>query len=430
MSGMMRVLVVGGGGREDALCWKIARSPLVSEVVCAPGNAGIAKRARVVPVAASDIDGLVSLALSEKPDLTVVGPEVPLSLGLADRLKSEKIRVFGPSKAAAEIEGSKVFSKQFMLRHSIPTADFHVFENIDSAMEGLGRVSFPVVIKADGLAAGKGVFVCATEREAESALRSIMEDRVFGESGNRIVMERFLSGEEMSFFAVSDGKTLIPLEPSQDHKRLLDGDKGPNTGGMGAYSPAPVASRSVCERVMKEVMEPVVRGMREEGRPYSGVLYAGLMIDGEDIKTLEFNCRFGDPETQPLMMRMRSDIVPLMVAAADGALEGESPPEWSAEAAVCVVMVSRGYPGAYKNGAELRGVPDDGSGVIVFHSGTGEKNGGLVAAGGRVLGVTALGDTIRDAASKAYGAAKKIEEATGVEVLFHRKDIGRRAFES
>ncbi len=433
MSGLMKVLVIGGGGREDALCWKISHSPLVSEIVCAPGNAGIAKRARCVSVPASDVEGLVSVALSEKPDLTVVGPEVPLSLGIADRLEAEKIRVFGPSKAAAELEGSKVFSKQFMLRHSIPTAEFRVFEKVDAALSELRSAVFPLVIKADGLAAGKGVFVCATEKDAENALRSIMKDKVFGESGNRIVMEEFLSGSEMSFFAVSDGKTLVPLEPSQDHKRLLDGDKGPNTGGMGAYTPAPIATPDICERIMKEVMEPAVKGMREEGRPYKGVLYAGLMLDGEDsgdiirIRTLEFNCRFGDPETQPMMMRMESDIVSLMIAAADGALETEKPPVWSKRSALCVIMASQGYPGGYARGEELRGIPDDGSGVVVFHSGTADKDGGLVTAGGRVLGVTALGDTIWDAARNAYGAVEKIEEKTGAGVLFYRKDIGHGA---
>lgn len=427
MSGLMKVLVVGGGGREDALCWKISRSPLVSEVVCAPGNAGTAKRARRCPVAASDIEGLVSLALSEKPDLTVVGPEVPLSLGLADRLESENLRVFGPSGEAARIEGSKVFSKRFMRRHSIPTAGFNVFEDFEAAAEGVERMGFPLVVKADGLAAGKGVFVCAAKRDAEDALRSIMKDGIFGESGNRIVAERFVAGYEMSFFAVTDGKTVVPLEPSQDHKRLLDGDKGPNTGGMGAYTPPPVAARNLCERIMEEVMTPAVNGMREEGSPYKGVLYAGLMIDGEDIKTLEFNCRFGDPETQPMMMRMESDIVPLMTAAADGTLDRESAPEWSDRAAVCVVMASRGYPARSEEGAELKGIPPDGSDVVVFHSGTAEKNGGFVAAGGRVLSVTALGDTIGDAARKAYDTVEKIERETGVGVLCYRKDIAHKA---
>lgn len=429
MSGLMKVLVVGGGGREDALCWKIARSPLVSDVICAPGNAGIAKRARCVPIAVSDIEGLAALAVSEKPDLTVVGPEAPLALGLTDRLESEKIRVFGPSKAAAEIEGSKVFAKQFMVRNSIPTADFKVFDNVATAVEELGRIRFPVVVKADGLAAGKGVFVCMNRRDAENAMRSLMEEKVFGESGDRIVMEQFLPGSEMSFFAVSDGTAVVPLEPSQDYKRLLDGGKGPNTGGMGAHTPAPIASGKVCERIMKEVMEPAVRGMREEGRPYKGVLYAGLMINGEDIKTLEFNCRFGDPETQPVMMRMESDIVPLMVAAADKTLEKETPPEWNDRASVCVVMASRGYPGNYSQGAELKGIPDDSPGVVVFHSGTAEKDGGTVAVGGRVLGVTALGDTIEDAARKAYGAVEKIEEKTDGNPLYYRKDIGSGAFE-
>ncbi len=423
----MKILVIGGGGREDALCWKIARSPLVSEIVCAPGNAGISKRARCVPADVADTRGLVSLALSETPDLVVVGPEVPLSLGIADSLEAENIRVFGPSKAAAQIEGSKVFSKHFMKRHSIPTADFKVFEKVEKATEALGNASFPIVIKADGLAAGKGVFICPERTDAENALLSIMRDKVFGESGSRIVMEKFLCGEELSFFAVSDGRTVMPLEPSQDHKRLLDGDKGPNTGGMGAYSPAPIATPGVCKRIMNEIMEPVVKGMREEGMPYKGVLYAGLIMEQEDIKVLEFNCRFGDPETQPLMMRMESDIVPILAAAADGTLEKQRPPLWKDGAAVCVIMASSGYPGTYQKGAELKAVPDETSRLNVFHSGTAKNNGGFMTAGGRVLGITALGDTIREAAREAYRAVGAIEEKTGRGVLVYRKDIGSKA---
>ncbi|QMU56567.1 MAG: phosphoribosylamine--glycine ligase [Candidatus Mycalebacterium zealandia] len=423
----MKVMVVGGGGREDALCWKIARSPLVSEIVCAPGNAGITKRARCVAVAAADTEAMVALALKEKPELVVIGPEVSLSLGLADALEAKKIRVFGPSKAAAEIEGSKVFSKQFMRRHSIPTADFDVFENVDDAIRALGETDFPVVIKADGLAAGKGVFVCQKRKDAENALRSIMSDKVFGESGNRIVMEQFLPGAELSFFAISDGQTVIPLEPSQDHKRLLDGDCGPNTGGMGAYTPAPIATGEIREKIMNEFMKPAIEGMAEEGKPYKGVLYAGLMIDGADIKLLEFNCRFGDPETQPLMMRMKSDIVPLLAAAADGTLANQKPPEWNESAAVCVVMASNGYPGKYEKGAELKGIPNDGEESVVFHAGTAEKDGKVVTGSGRVLGVTALGDTIRKAAARAYETVERIDGETGSGTLVYRKDIGNRS---
>ncbi len=422
----MKVLVIGGGGREDALCWKIANSPLVSEVICAPGNAGISKRARCFPVPADDIEGLTSLALSEKADLVVVGPEVSLCLGIADRLESDNIKVFGPSKAAAELEGSKVFSKQFMVRHSIPTADFGVFENVGGAMDALGQMRFPVVVKADGLAAGKGVLICPTRCDAENALLSAMRDKVFGKSGEKIVMEQFLYGTEMSFFAISDGKTAMPLDPSRDYKRLLDNDKGPNTGGMGSYTPAPVASEEVCEIITTQIVNPVIKGMREEGRPYKGVLYAGLMTNGKDIKALEFNCRFGDPETQPMMMRMKSDIVPLMVAVADGALENESPPEWSRKSAVCVIMASNGYPNAYAKGVELRGIPDDSGDVVVFHSGTAVKNGKTVTAGGRVLGITALGDTTKKAAEEAYKIAREIEKKTDREALVYRNDIGHR----
>ncbi|MGI9558742.1 MAG: phosphoribosylamine--glycine ligase [Thermodesulfobacteriota bacterium] len=425
----MKVLVIGGGGREDALCWKINASPLVSEVICAPGNAGIAKRARCVDISADDIDGLVNLAIAENPDLTVVGPEVPLALGLADRLEEKGIKVFGPSKVAAELEGSKIFSKQFMVRHGIPTAKFKSFDNIKEATLELGWINFPVVIKADGLAAGKGVFICNSQTDAENALSSIMRDKMFGDSGNRIVMEEFLKGEEVSFFAISDGKTVVPLEPSQDHKRLLDGDKGPNTGGMGAYTPAPLADKSVCDRIMEEIMKPVIKGMSDEGRPYKGVLYAGLMVDGNDIKVLEFNCRFGDPETQPLLMRMKSDIVPLLTAAAEGNLENTAPPVWSELAAACVIMASNGYPGGYDKGKELKGIAGDEPDAVVFHCGTSEKDGKLVTNGGRVLAVTALGGTIKEAAGRAYGKVEQIRKETGEGVLVYRKDIGDKARE-
>lgn len=423
----MKVLVVGGGGREDALCYKTGMSPLVSEVVCAPGNAGISKRARCAAVSPEDIDGLVSLALEEKPGLTVVGPEAPLALGLVDRLEAEGLRVFGPSKAAAAIEGSKVFSKNFMHRHGIPTADFKVFDNIKDAAREVEGAAFPLVLKADGLAAGKGVFVCAGKKEADAALAALMRDRAFGDSGDRVVMESFLPGEEVSFFAVSDGKTAIPLEPSQDHKRLLDGDRGPNTGGMGAYAPAPVATPELRRRVMEEVIKPAVAGMADEGIPYKGVLYAGLMTDGDGIRTLEFNCRFGDPETQPLMMRMESDIVPLLLASADGTLADEKPPVWSRGAAACVIMAADGYPGGYARGAEIRGA-DGGGSVEVFHSGTAEKNGAVVTNGGRVLGVTAAGGTLREAVDAAYEKVAEIEKQTGAGILVYRKDIAAKAF--
>lgn len=423
----MKILVIGGGGREDALCWKIKASHLVSEVICAPGNAGIAKRARCVPVSADDIDGLVNLAIAENPDLTVVGPEVPLALGLADRLEEKGIKVFGPSKVAAELEGSKIFSKQFMVKHGIPTAEFKSFGNFKEADIEVERTkNFPVVIKADGLAAGKGVFICNSIMDGKKALSSIMRKKVFGESGNRIVMEEFLKGEEVSFFAISDGKTIVPLEPSQDHKRLLDGDKGPNTGGMGAYTPAPLADKSVCDRIMEEIMKPVIKGMSDEGRPYKGVLYAGLMIDGDDIKVLEFNCRFGDPETQPLLMRMLSDIVPLLTAAAEGKLEYAESPRWSTRSTACVIMASKGYPSDYDKGRVLEGIPEDEAGAVVFHCGTAEKDGRLVTAGGRVLAVTTRGNSMKGAVDRAYRIVRKIEKETGEDVLVYRNDIGRK----
>ncbi len=422
----MKVLVVGGGGREHALCWKISQSPLVTTLYCAPGNPGIAKNAKCVDIKTHDIDGFVRFAKSNEIDLTVVGPEFPLSLGIVDSFNDEGLHIFGPTKAAAEIETSKAFSKNLMKKYDIPTAFFSAFSDYEEAVEWVREVKPPLVIKADGLAAGKGVFVCHTEKEAIQALDDVMQKKIFGDSGDQVVIEEFLRGEEASFFAVTDGVNVVPLEASQDHKPLLDGDQGPNTGGMGAYTPAPVVTPKIAELAMSKIMLPTVKAMREEGREYKGVLYAGLMIEDGNPKVLEFNCRFGDPETQPLMMRLKSDIVPILRAVAGKGISRETV-EWKDEAAVCVVMASKGYPGDYKKGAPIGGLDElrDMDGVVAFHSGTALEGGQIITDGGRVLGVTALGENIQDAIRLAYKAVGKID----CEQLCYRTDIGRKALQ-
>jgi phosphoribosylamine--glycine ligase len=420
----MKVLVVGGGGREHALCWKISKSPIVKALFCAPGNVGISKHATSVDIKVTDIESMVRFARAEEIDLTVVGPEIPLSLGIVDRFQEENLNIFGPNKAAAEIESSKVYSKNLMKKYDIPTAFFSTFYDYGDAVNWVKEVKPPLVIKADGLAAGKGVIICHTEEESIDALDGIMRSKIFGDSGNRVVIEEFLQGEEVSFIAFTDGENVLPLASSQDHKALLDGDKGPNTGGMGAYSPAPIVTSELHEAIMNQVMIPTVRALKEEGRVYKGILYAGLMIEGTDIKVLEFNCRFGDPEAQPLLMRMRSDIVPIMRAISRGGVaEGEF--QWYDQASVCVVMASKGYPGDYKKGFQIDRIDDvnDMDGVIVFHSGTSRDGSKIVANGGRVLGVTALGDNIPDAISTAYNAVNHID----CESLYFRTDIGKKA---
>ncbi|MCZ6684615.1 MAG: phosphoribosylamine--glycine ligase [Candidatus Dadabacteria bacterium] len=420
----MKVLVVGGGGREHALCWKISKSPIVKALFCAPGNVGISKHATSVDIKVTDIESMVRFARAEEIDLTVVGPEIPLSLGIVDRFQEENLNIFGPNKAAAEIESSKVYSKNLMKKYDIPTAFFSTFYDYGDAVNWVKEVKPPLVIKADGLAAGKGVIICHTEDESIDALDGIMRSKIFGDSGNRVVIEEFLQGEEVSFIAFTDGENVLPLASSQDHKALLDGDKGPNTGGMGAYSPAPIVTSELHGAIMNQVMIPTVRALKEEGRVYKGILYAGLMIEGTDIKVLEFNCRFGDPEAQPLLMRMRSDIVPIMRAISRGGVaEGEF--QWYDQASVCVVMASKGYPGDYKKGFQIDRIDDvnDMDGVIVFHSGTSRDGSNIVANGGRVLGVTALGDNIPDAISTAYNAVNHID----CELLYFRTDIGKKA---
>jgi phosphoribosylamine--glycine ligase len=420
----MKVLVVGGGGREHALCWKISQSPIVKALFCAPGNIGISKHATCADIKVTDIDSMVRFAKAEEIDLTIVGPEIPLSLGIVDRFQEENLNIFGPNKAAAEIESSKVYSKNLMKKYNIPTAFFSTFYDYEEAVNWVKEVKPPLVIKADGLAAGKGVFICHTEDEAVDVLNDIMRSKIFGDSGNQVVIEEFLQGEEVSFIAFTDGENVIPLESSQDHKALLDGDRGPNTGGMGAYSPAPIITTELHETIMNQVMIPTVRALKQEGREYKGILYAGLMIDGTDIKVLEYNCRFGDPEAQPLLMRMRSDIVPLMNTISKGGV-AQGDIQWYDRASVCVVLASKGYPGDYKKGFKIDRIDDVNNmdGVLVFHSGTSKDNSNIVANGGRVLGVTALGDSIPDAISAVYKAVNHID----CESLYFRTDIGKKA---
>ncbi len=420
----MKVLVIGGGGREHALVWKIAQSPKVKELFCAPGNAGIAELARCVPIPAGDIPQLLDFAKRQKIDLTVVGPEGPISEGIVDRFQAEGLRIFGATRMAAEIESSKSFAKSLMTKYGIPTAKGRSFTDHGEAQRYLREVGAPVVVKADGLAAGKGVIVCATEKEALDALKRIMVKREFGDAGNQVLIEACLVGEEASFLAFTDGKTVLPMPSSQDHKAIFDEDRGPNTGGMGAYSPAPVVDRLIHKKVMQEVMLPTVRAMAAEGRPYKGVLYAGLMIERDQLRVLEFNGRFGDPEAQPLLMRIKSDIVPIMEAVIDGRLD-QVTLEIDERAAVCVVMASGGYPGKYAKGVPIKGlnaarrVKD----VVVFHAGTARKGRDTVTDGGRVLGVTALGNSVEEAIAKAYQAVAKISW----DGVYCRKDIGRKA---
>jgi phosphoribosylamine--glycine ligase len=422
----MKVLVIGSGGREHALVWKIAQSPLVKKVYCAPGNAGIAELAECVPIPAANIQTLLDFARREKIDLTVVGPEGPLAEGIVDLFQKEGLRIFGATRRAAEIESSKSFAKSLMTKYRIPTARGRSFKNHDQARRYLSQAGAPVVVKADGLAAGKGVIVCETEKEASEALDRIMIKHEFGDAGDQVVIEECLRGEEASFLAFTDGRTVLAMPSAQDHKAIYDDDRGPNTGGMGAYSPAPVVDRLIHQRVMNEVMIPTVKAMAAEGRPYQGVLYAGLMIDRDQIKVLEFNGRFGDPEAQPLLMRIKSDIVPILQAVIDGRLD-QSTLDIDERASVCVVMASAGYPGSYSKGLPIKGldaakrVKD----VAVFHAGTARKEKAVVTDGGRVLGVTALGDTVGEAIAKAYQVVGKISW----EGAYCRKDIGRKALE-
>jgi phosphoribosylamine--glycine ligase len=418
----MNILVVGQGGREHALAWKIAQSPLVGTLVCAPGNPGMAQVCRCEPVAATDVAGLVGLARGLHADLVVVGPEAALAAGLADALAGAGIACFGASAAAARIETSKAFMKAFAARHGLPTAPFEVFDDRETAIAGLARHRAPFVVKADGLAAGKGVTIAADLAEARTAL-----DAVFAEPGARVVVEEFLTGEEVSFFALSDGAAVVAFGSAQDHKRVFDGDLGPNTGGMGAYAPPPAFTASLEAEAMGALVEPTIAGLAAERAPYRGALFAGLMLTAEGVQLVEFNARFGDPESQVLMMRLQSDIVPYLAACAAGRLADLPPPTWRDEAVICVVIASEGYPQALSTGSVIR-LPPEGLGedVVLFHAGTATREGELVASGGRVLNVCARGATLAQARERAYAAIDRIDWPQG----FCRRDIGWRALQT
>ena len=424
----MKILIVGGGGREHALAWKAAQSPLVDEVFVAPGNAGTAAEPKTsnVPIDADDIDALLDLARAETIALTIIGPEQPLVAGIVDRFEAAGLTCFGPRAAAARLEGSKAFTKDFLARHQIPTAGYQTFDQIGPAVDYIRSNGAPIVIKADGLAAGKGVIVATTIQDAENAVRNMLEENAFGEAGASVVIEEFLSGEEASFIAIVDGTEILPLATSQDHKTRDDGDQGPNTGGMGAYSPAPVITAQVHERIMDQVMIPTVNGMSAEGAVYRGFLYAGLMIDARgQPKVIEFNCRFGDPETQPVLARLRTDIVDLCLRACDGSLSQASV-AWDPRASLGIVTASRGYPGSYDKGAVIHGLTREfGESVKIFHAGTRIQDGNVVTNGGRVLCTVALGTTVGEARDLAYNAVEQI----GWDGAFYRRDIGYRAIE-
>ena len=419
----MKVLVVGSGGREHALVWKISQSPLVDKIYCAPGNGGIASLAECVPINAMDIEKMVEFSLEKRMDMVVVAPDDPLAAGMVDALESAGIRAFGPVKNAAVIEGSKVFSKNLMKKYGIPTAEYEVFDNREDALDYLEKSKYPIVVKADGLALGKGVIIARSFEEAEDAVNSIMRDRIFGASGDRVVIEEFLTGHEVSVLSFTDGKTVVPMVSSQDHKRALDNDEGLNTGGMGAFSPSRVYTPEVAEYCMERIFKPTVEAMNKEGRKFKGVLYFGLILTDEGPKVLEYNARFGDPETQVVLPRLKTDIVEIFNAAMDERLDSIDI-EWYDNAAVCVIMASGGYPQKYETGYEITGIRDAESDpdVIVFHAGTKIQDGKYLTAGGRVLGVTAVSGGLDEALEKAYAGVQKIYFRN----MHYRKDIGRK----
>ena len=418
----MRVLILGSGGREHALAWKIAQSPKVNKIYCAPGNAGTASVAENIDISPDNIQALLNFALIKGIGLTVVGPEQPLVKGIADSFEESGLRLFGPSQRAAEIEGSKVFCKDLMKKYGIPTARYESFNSLDQ-VKLFTKEDEPVVVKASGLASGKGVVLCRNGKEARSAIQSIMQGKVFGNAGDQVVIEEFLTGQEVSLLAFTDGKTILPLESAQDHKAAFDDDKGPNTGGMGAYSPAPIFTDELKKKVVDEIMIPTVRAMAKEGRFYRGILYAGLMLTESGPKVLEFNARFGDPETQPIMMRIKNDIVPIFEACIDGTLATQTL-QWKPESTVCVVMAAKGYPGSYEKGNEITGLNlNENQQAMVFHAGTKLDNGKVLTNGGRVLGVTALGLNINQAIKNAYSVVDKIKW----DGIHFRKDIGSKA---
>lgn len=420
----MKVLVVGSGGREHALCWKIAQRP-DTEVYVAPGNIGMVDVATLVNIKVDDIAGLVDFAKAEGIDLTVVGPELPLTLGIVDAFQDAGLACFGPNKAAAKLEGSKAFSKELMKKYGIPTAAFDTFTDVEKAKAFVDEIGVPCVVKADGLAAGKGVIICMTREEADKAIDDMLTDHAFGDASATIVIEEYMVGPEVSVLAFADGKSVLPMVSAQDHKRIFDGDKGPNTGGMGAYSPAPVYTEALSAEVNKTIIEPTIAAMAAEGTPFTGILYTGLMLTEKGPRVLEYNVRFGDPETQPIMVRMKSDIVALFQACVNGKLD-EATLEWHDEAAVCVIMASGGYPASSEKGVPIHGLDDIAAEeAIVFHSGTAEKDGEIVTNGGRVLGVTAKDATIKGAIDKAYAAVEKIN----FDHMQFRRDIGARALQ-
>ncbi|MGB3564569.1 MAG: phosphoribosylamine--glycine ligase [Thermoanaerobaculia bacterium] len=423
----MKVLVVGGGGREHALCWKLRQSPLLGELFCAPGNPGIGEVADLVPVASDEIQKLADFAAELKIDLTVVGPEMPLTLGIADEFARRGLPVFGPSKRAAELEGSKVFAKTFMERHGIPTARFVVAHDRDETAKAARSFGYPVVLKADGLAAGKGVLILNNDEELDKALKIFFDERRFGASGDRVVVEEYLEGEEVSAIALSDGKHLIPFVASKDYKRIGEDDTGPNTGGMGAHSPAGVLNVDLGVGILDQVMRPMISGLAEENRTLAGVLYAGLMVTDDGVKVLEFNVRFGDPETQPLMLRLEDDLLPVLAAGAGSGFDGQRL-HFRKEAAACIVLASAGYPGTPKMGEPISGIEKakEHEGVEVFHAGTATMDGKVVSAGGRVLNICATGPELRDALKRAYDAAGEIHWPS----KFLRRDIGKRILTS
>lgn len=414
----MNILVVGGGGREHALVWKLSQSPRVSRIYCAPGNGGIASMAECIEIEATDLDGITVFAREKEIDLTVVAPDDPLAMGMVDKLEANGLRAFGPRKAAARLESSKVYAKEFMKKYGIPTAEYQAFESYEDALSYLKQADFPVVVKADGLALGKGVIIASSREEAENALREMLLEGRFGDAGKRILIEEFITGPEVSILAFTDGRTAIPMVSSQDHKRVYDGDKGPNTGGMGAFSPSPFYTADIAKYVEKNIIEPTIRGMGEEGSPFKGVLYFGLMLTSNGPKVLEYNARFGDPETQAVLPRLKSDLLEIMEAVIDERLD-QMQIDWDDRAAACVVLASGGYPGSYDKGIpiEIGEVTD----CLLFHAGTAQGLHGLVTNGGRVLGVTALGKDLEQCIRKVYGSINRIY----FKGMHYRRDIGR-----
>ncbi len=419
----MKILVVGKGGREHALVWKLSQSRGVEKIYCAPGNAGIAQIAETVSIPLEDLSAMADFAADKKIDLTVVGPELPLTLGIVDAFEQKGLRIFGPDKAAAEIEGSKAFAKDFMQRHHIPTASFRIFTSPNEALDFVSSASYPVVIKTDGLAAGKGTVISNTAGEAKSTVEDIMVNKVFGQAGERLVIEEFLEGEEVTVMALTDGERVIPMVSAQDHKRIFDGDKGPNTGGMGAYAPTHVISEKMMKRISEEILEPTIKGLADMGRLYKGVLYTGVIVTDRGPKVLEYNCRFGDPETQAVLPLLESDLVEIFLDIADGYLNIDEI-KWKDQSCVCVVLASKGYPGKVEKGDVIDGLQNvSGRDCMIFHAGTARRDGKIVTNGGRVLGVTVADHTLKGAISKVYDAVNLIN----FDGMQYRRDIGMRA---